>query len=64
LSNPAYGPANNILAPFRGADLTAAEKAVNRAMSKVRVSVEWGFVKIAQYFAFLGMKVLFVKHRI
>ena len=54
--DPAYGLTNNILAPFRGADLTAAEKAFNRAMSKVRVSVERGFGKIAQYFAFLDFK--------
>ncbi len=47
---------NNIVAPFEGADLTAAQKEFNKAMSKVRVSVEWGFGKIAQYFAFLDFK--------
>ena len=50
--DPAYGVTNNI-APFRGADLTAPQKHFNKAMSKVRVSVGWGFGKIAQHFAFL-----------
>ena len=54
--DPAYGVTNNIIAPFRGADLTAPQKHFNKAMSKVRVSVEWGFGKIAQHFAFLDLK--------
>ena len=54
--DPAYGVTNNIIAPFRGADLTAPQKHFNKAMSKVRVSVEWGFGKIAQHFAFLDFK--------
>ena len=49
--DPAYGLAQNTLAPFRGANLTADEKAFNREMSKVRASVEWGFGKISQNFA-------------
>ena len=49
--DPAYGLSRNILAPFRGAVLTAEEKQFNSAMSKVRVSVEWGFGKIMQNFA-------------
>ena len=54
--DPAYGLNRNILAPFRGAALTEDEKRFNKAMSKVRVSVEWGFGKICQYFAFLDLK--------
>ena len=54
--DPAYGVTNNIISPFKGADLTEAQKHFNKAMSKVRVSVEWGFGKIAQYFAFLDFK--------
>ena len=54
--DPAYGLNRNILAPFRGAALTEDEKRFNKAMSKVRVSVEWGFGKICQYFAFLDFK--------
>ena len=54
--DPAYGLNRNIVAPFRGAALTEDEKRFNKAMSKVRVSVEWGFGKICQYFAFLDFK--------
>lgn len=54
--DPAYGINQNILAPFRGANLTGDEKAFNKAMSKVRISVEWGFGKITQYFAYLDFK--------
>jgi hypothetical protein len=51
--DPAYGLSLNILAPFRGAQLTAAQKQFNSEMSKVRISVEWGFGKICQNFAYL-----------
>ena len=54
--DPAYGVTNNIISPFKGGDLTVTQNHFNKAMSKVRVSVEWGFVKIAQYFAFLDFK--------
>jgi hypothetical protein len=54
--DPAYGITDIILAPFRGVDLTVAQKEFNKRMSKIRVSVEWGFGKIAQYFAFLDFK--------
>jgi len=51
--DPAYGLSRNILSPFRGAHLTAGEQEFNKSMSRVRKSVEWGFSKILQYFAFL-----------
>lgn len=54
--DPAYGLSRNILAPFRGAHLSPEQQDFNRAMSKVRVSVEWAFGKITQYFAYLDFK--------
>lgn len=54
--DPAYGISRNILTPFRGAQLTAAEKDFNKSMSQVRVSVEWTFGKILQYFTYVDLK--------
>lgn len=54
--DPAYGITRNVLAPFRGAHLTDDQKEFNSQMSKVRTSVEWGFGKIIQYFAYLDFK--------
>lgn len=54
--DPAYGLNINILAPFKGNNFNAGEKAFNRDMSRVRVSVEWGFGKLTQTFAFLDFK--------
>ena len=51
-SNPKFHYCH-FLAPFRGAVLTAEERQFNSARSKVRVSVEWGFGKIMQNFAFV-----------
>lgn len=42
-SNPAYGLSRHILAPFRGASLTREQQEFHKAMSNVRISVEWGF---------------------
>lgn len=54
--DPAYGLTRNILAPFRGVRLTDDQQELNSRMSKLRVSVEWGFGKICQLFAFLDFK--------
>lgn len=54
--DPAYGLSRNILSPFRGAQLTPDQQLFNSNMSKVRVSVEWGFGKICQNFAYLDFK--------
>ena len=54
--DPAYGLSQNILGPFRGAHLTQQEEDFNKCMSAVRTSVECGFGKICQYFAFLDFK--------
>ena len=51
--DPAYGISRHIIAPFRGAHLTPLQQQFNSDMSKVRASVEWGFGKISQYFAYL-----------
>ena len=39
--DPAYGLSRNILSPFRGAQLTHQEQDFNKAMSAVRISVEY-----------------------
>ena len=54
--DPAYGVTDNVIASFRSALLTADVKEFNKRMSKLRVSVEWSFGKIAQYFAFSEFK--------
>ena len=54
--DPAYGVSRHILAPFHGARLTPQQQDFNRAMSKVRVSVEWAFGKILQYFVYMDFK--------
>lgn len=54
--DPAYGLSRNIMAPFRGAHLTQQQQDFNRSMSQVRISVEWTFGKIMQYFSYLDFK--------
>jgi len=44
-----------LLSPFRGR-LTQNQNEFNRSMSRLRVSVEWGFGKMLQIFAFLDFK--------
>ena len=47
----AYGLLPTILSPYRGSQLTQQQQDFNRAMSRVRVSVEWTFGKIVTYFS-------------
>ena len=54
--DPAYGLTQNIIAPFKGCNLSQEQKRFNRDMSKVRVCVEWGFGKIMQYFSYLDYR--------
>ena len=54
--DPAYGLMRNILAPYRGTQLTAQQQLFNKSMSAVRVSVEWTFGKICQYFTYVDLK--------
>lgn len=54
--DPAYGMSAHVISPFKGAHLTQLQKQFNRQMSDVRVSVEWGFGKIIQYFSYLDFR--------
>ena len=51
--DPAYGISRHIISSFRGAHLTPLQQQFNSDISKVRTSVEWGFGKISQFFAYL-----------
>ena len=51
--DPAYPVRRHLIGPFKGACLSPAEKKFNKDMSAVRCSVEWGYGKIVQYFAFM-----------
>ena len=54
--DPAYGVSSHILAPYRGSQLSQQQADFNKAMSKVRVSVEWTFGKVCQYFSYIDFK--------
>ena len=54
--DPAYPERVYLQTPYKHNNLTDQEKAFNKAMSKVRVSVEWIFGEIADYFAFIDFK--------
>ena len=54
--DPTYPLRVHIQGPFKGVNLTPAEQQFNKAMSQVRVSVEWLFWDIVNYFAFLDFK--------
>ena len=54
--DPAYGISRTILAPFRGSRLTPQQQQFNKAMSHVRISVEWTFGKILSNFSYLDFK--------
>lgn len=45
-----------LIVPFKGGNLSRAQRKVNRKMSAVRVTVEWGFAKVLQLFPFLDFK--------
>lgn len=51
--DPAYPLRIHLQAPFRNAVLTHAMQAFNSSMSAVRVSVEWLFGDIVNYFKFM-----------
>ena len=52
----AYPLSINLEAPFRSAHLTDEQKRYNKAMSSVRVSVEWLFGLVKNYFKFIDFK--------
>ena len=54
--DPAYPIRPQLLGPFKGAHVTADQHSFNKDMSKVRISVEWIFGDIVNYFAFLDFK--------
>ena len=54
--DPAYGVSAHIISPFKEAHLTQLQHQFNHKMSEARVSVEWGFGKIIQYFAYLDFR--------
>ena len=54
--DPAYPLRVHLQCPFRQRILTPDMEAFNEAMSSVRVSVEWLFGDIVDYFKFLDFK--------
>lgn len=54
--DPAYPLRVNLQAPFRNAVLTQQMKDFNTSMSAVRVSVEWLFGDIINYYKFMDFK--------
>ncbi len=54
--DPAYPLGVHLQAPFKARVLTAEMQAYNKAMSAVRVSVEWMFGNITKYFSFIDFK--------
>ena len=54
--DPAYPLGVHLQTPFQGRVLTPEMQAFNKAMSSVRVSVEWMFENITKYFSFIDFK--------
>ena len=46
----AYPLRLHLQTPFRGLNLTPAERAYNKSMSSIRIAVEWVFSEILEYF--------------
>ncbi|KAF0731276.1 hypothetical protein Ae201684P_011837 [Aphanomyces euteiches] len=54
--DPAYGCTNVFCCPFKGCRIDIPKKELNKAMSSVRVSVEWAYGQITRNFAYLDFK--------
>ena len=54
--DPAYPLRIHLQAPYRGNNIPNIQKDFNKAMSSVRISVEWLFEEILTYFAFLDFR--------
>ena len=54
--DPAYPLGVHLQAPFRNRELTPEMREFNKAMSALRVSVEWMFGNITKYFSFVDFK--------
>ena len=53
-ANSAYALRSYLITPFKGANLTQEQIDFNANMSSMRQSVEWGFGKLTNLFAFIG----------
>lgn len=51
--DPAYSVNRYLLSPYQGARITREQRAWNKAMSKVRIVVEWAFKEVISLFGFL-----------
>ena len=56
--NPVYPLSLYVQTPHRAVNLTQAQQGYNKAMSEVRVAVEWLFGDIKTFFKFIGFKKL------
>ena len=54
--DPAYGRTNQFACPLKSAKLTRAQRAVNKSMSRVCVSVEWSYGQVVRHWPFLDHK--------
>ncbi|XP_066928677.1 uncharacterized protein [Clytia hemisphaerica] len=54
--DPAYPIRAHLISPFQGAQLNNNQKAFNTSMSTCRISVEWVFNDIVNYFKFMDFK--------
>ena len=54
--DPAYPLRVHLQVPYRGAGITPEMEMYNKAMNAVRMSVEWLFGHIVNYFKFLDLK--------
>jgi hypothetical protein len=52
--DPAYQTAGHIMSPFKGAQITEAQRTWNAKMSKIREPVEWMFKEVNSAFKFLN----------
>ena len=54
--DPVYPIRPQVMGPFQGAARTPLQNSWNKAMSQLKVSVEWIFGDILDYFKFLDFK--------
>ena len=62
--DPAYPLRVHLQVPYRGAGITPQMEVYNKAMSAVRMSVEWIFGDIVNYFKFLDFKKFLAQQRV
>ncbi|KAJ0391836.1 hypothetical protein ATCC90586_011255 [Pythium insidiosum] len=54
--DPAYGCTNVFCCPYKGCRIDLPQKELNKAMSAVRVSVEWSYGQVTRLFSYLDFK--------